>query len=324
MMSSYLKNRYWLVYAILAALTWGVWGILTKFISSDIGPFATHLMFTAGALLTLPLIIRRCKIKEFNIKGILIGVGTGILAVLGNVSVYQSFKMGGQAAVVIPFTNLYPLVTILIAIMIFKEKLNWINGVGIFIVVPAIIIMSGQSQIFSDPVHFLQNIGLKIWLLYASVSLLLFGLFSASQKLITNYLSTGWSYVSFVTSSVLVSVFFIAFGLIDFHIPQKSFWYGSMAGFLDGLGVLAIFSAYHARGKASKVSAIAGTLQQVFTVFLALLFLGESIDLPTFSGIFMAILGSLLLSWEKKQNPEISTPREIVKSKNDIHINNTL
>jgi drug/metabolite transporter (DMT)-like permease len=295
-----MKGRMWLLYTILAAFSWGIWGVLTKFISIDVSPFVTHLMFTTGALFTLPVVIRKCKIKEMSIKGISLGIGASILVLLGNVSVYQSFKMGGQAAVVIPFTNLYPLVTILIALFIFKEKLNWINCAGIIIIIPAIIFLSGKSRIFSDPEHFFQTVELKTWLLFAFLALLLFGIFSASQKVVTNYLSTGWSYLSFVLSSVLISIIFIVTGLIDFHFSPKTFWFGSMAGFLDGLGVLAIYSAYRARGKASKVSSIGSTMQQVFTIILALVFLHERIDLTIFTGIVLAILGAYLLLWEQK------------------------
>jgi drug/metabolite transporter (DMT)-like permease len=294
-MSKYLKDRIWLVYTILAALSWGIWGVLTKFISADVSPFVTHLMFTIGALFTLPLVIRKCKIEELSIKALFGGIGASILVVLGNVSVYQSFKMGGQAAVVIPFTNLYPMVTIIIALLIFKEKLNWINYLGIFIIIPAILLLSGQSQIFNDPRHIFQTTGLKAWFVFAFLSLLLFGLFSALQKVISGYLSTGWSYLSFVISSVLVSVCFIAFGLIDFNFPLKTLWFGSAAGFLDGLGVLAIYSAYKAKGKASRVSSIGGTLQQVFTVVLALIFLKEKIYLAALTGIVLAISGAFLL-----------------------------
>lgn len=304
-MNNYVTKWLWLLYAVLASLTWGIWGILTKFISADINPFTTHLMFTTGALFTLPFIIRRCKIREVSVKGILFGIGAGILVVLGNVSVYQSFKMGGNASVVIPFTNLYPLVTIFIALTVFKEKLNWLNGIGILIVLPAIIVMSGQAQILRDPVHSFQTGGSGIWLLFASMSLILFGLYSASQKIIAGKLTTAWSYLSFLISSFLVSVAFMVSGLVDFHFPGKMFLYGSTAGFLDSLGVLAIFAAYHAGGKASKVSTIASTLQQAFTVFMAIIFLGERIDLTIFSGIIMAICGSYLLSVEKKTNPEL-------------------
>jgi drug/metabolite transporter (DMT)-like permease len=299
-MMNYFKERLWLVYAVLAALCWGVWGILAKFISSDISPYVNHLMFTVGMLFTLPFIIRKCKIKELNLKGVIWGIVAGILAVIGNVAVYKSFGTGGLAAVVIPVTNLYPLVTIVIALLVFKEKMHWLNGIGILVVVPAIIMLSGQSQIFDDPSLFFKNIGLKVWLLFALVALVFWGLFSAAQKVTTNYISAEWSYLTFIVSSILISLGFLVSGLIDFNFSGNTLFIGSLAGMLNGLGVLASFAAYSAEGKASKVTTIAGALQPVFTIFLAIVFLGERLSIVEISGISLAILGSLFLSVEKK------------------------
>ncbi len=300
-MKKYFTERLWLVYAIVAALCWGVWGILAKFISSDITPYVNHLLFTIGMLFTIPFVIKKCKIKEANLKGIIWGLVAGVLAIVGNVAVYQSFAKGGLAAVVIPVTNLYPLVTILIAISVLKEKMHWLNGIGILVVVPAIVMLSGQSQIFDDPSLFFANLGLKLWLIFALVALVFWGLFSAAQKVTTNYISAEWSYLSFIVSSVLISIGFMIFGLIDFNFTSQTLWVGSLAGMLNGLGVLASFAAYSAEGKASKVTAIAGALQPVFTIALAIGFLGEKLGLIEFIGIGLAIIGSLLLSVEKQK-----------------------
>ena len=298
---NYFKERLWLVYAILAALCWGVWGILAKFISSDISPYVNHLMFTIGMLFTLPFIIRKCKIKQLNLKGVIWGIVAGILAVIGNVAVYKSFGTGGLAAVVIPVTNLYPLVTIVIALLVFKEKMHWLNGIGILVVVPAIIMLSGQSQIFDDPSLFFKNIGLKVWLLFALVALVFWGLFSAAQKVTTNHISAEWSYLTFIVSSILISLGFLVSGLIDFNFSGNTLLIGSLAGMLNGLGVLASFAAYSAEGKASKVTTIAGALQPVFTIFLAIVFLGERLAMIEIAGISLAVLGSIFLSVEAKK-----------------------
>lgn len=300
-MKQYFQERMWLVYAILAALCWGVWGILAKFISSDISPYANHLLFTVGMLFTIPFVIKKCKIVDINLKGVVWGIVAGILAIAGNIAVYQSFSSGGLAAVVIPVTNLYPLVTILIAISVLKEKMHWLNGIGIMVVVPAIIMLSGQSEIFDNPSLFFANLGLKLWLIFAFVALVFWGLFSAAQKVTTNYISTGWSYMSFILSSVLISIGFVVFGFIDFKFSTQTFWVGSLAGMLNGLGVLASFAAYSAEGKASKVTTIAGALQPVFTIVLAITFLRERLGLIEFIGIGLAIIGSLLLSVEKQK-----------------------
>lgn len=301
-MKKYFKERMWLVFAILAALCWGVWGILAKFISSDISPYVNHLLFTIGMLFTIPFVIKKCKKKEANLKGILWGVVAGILAIIGNVAVYRSFAAGGLAAVVIPVTNLYPLVTIVIAMLVLKEKMHWLNGIGTIVVIPAIIMLSGQSKIFDNPSLFFTNLGVNIWLIYAFIALLFWGLFSAAQKVTTNYISAEWSYLSFIGSSVLISIGFMVFGFIDFNFTTQTLWVGSMAGMLNGLGVLASFAAYSAQGKASKVTAIAGALQPVFTIGLAISFLGEQLGWIEFIGIGLAIIGSLLLSVEKNKN----------------------
>jgi uncharacterized membrane protein len=300
-MKNFFRDRLWLVYTILAALSWAIWGILTKYISGDISPYTYHILFTIGMLFSLPFVTYRIKNKKVNIKGIFLGSCTGVLAVIGNISVFQSLKLGGQASVVIPLSNLYPLITILIALVIFREKLSLINGLGILIIIPAVIILSGQSQIFNDPIGFFQGLGLKAWLLFAFLSMLLFGLFSASQKVTTNYLSAEWSYISFIASSVLVSVCFIALNLVNFGMVQSTLWIGSLTGIFDGLGVLAIYSAYQVKGKASQVSPVVSALQQLFTLFLAITFLKERLSFAEFTGIGLAILGLLFLLLEKKK-----------------------
>ncbi len=295
------------MYAILASLCWGVWGILAKFISSDISPYVNHLLFTIGMIFTIPFVIKKCNWNEVNRKGIIWGLVAGLLAVIGNVAVYQSFSEGGQAAVVIPVTNLYPLVTILIALLVLKEKMHWLNGIGILIVLPAIIMLSGQSAIFENPSLFFKNLGLNAWLLFALTALLFWGLFSAAQKVTTNYISAEWSYMSFIASSLLISVVFMSVGLIDFNFSQQTLWVGSLAGMLNGLGVLASFAAYRAEGQASKVTAIAGSLQPVFTIVLAIVFLKEKLAFIEIIGICLAMIGSLFLSVEKEKSIPIES-----------------
>ncbi|OAB25353.1 Uncharacterized membrane protein [Flavobacterium fryxellicola] len=300
-MKNYFNNRMWLVFAVLAAFCWGVWGILAKFISSDISPYVNHLLFTIGMVFTIPFVLKKCKLKEANSKGILWGLVAGVLAIAGNIAVYQSFANGGLAAVVIPVTNLYPLVTILIAIAVLKEKMHWLNAIGILIVIPAIIMLSGQSQIFDDPSLFFSNLGLNLWLIFALVALVFWGLFSAAQKVTSNYISLEWCYLSFITSSVLIAIGFILFGLVEFNFSNQTLFIGSLAGMLNGLGVLASFAAYSAQGKASQVTTIAGALQPVLTILLAITFLGEKLGNIEIIGIFLAIVGSLFLSVEKEK-----------------------
>ncbi len=298
------SNYKWIYFSVIAALFWGVWGVIAKLIAADINPYTNHLLFSVGMLFTLPAVIRKCRTVKPNRTGIIWGVLAGVLAVTGNIAVYKSFSMGGLAAIVIPVTNLYPMVTILIAILFFKERLNWINLIGILLALPAVIILSGQSLLFDNPSEFFHDFSLDAWLIYAIVALFFWGVFSAAQKVTTNYISAEWSYASFIGTSVVISVIFVVLGMADFNMSGKTFSLGSLSGALNGLGVLASFSAYSADGKASKVTTIAGALQPVFTILLAYLFLAENLSFIEVVGIAIAIGAAIALSYEKRQVSE--------------------
>ena len=302
-----MKKNAWIYFSIAAALFWGVWGVVAKFISEDVNPYANHVLFTIGMLFTLPLVVGKIRKETPNQKGIGWGLVAGILAVTGNVAVFQAFTNGGLAAIVIPLTNLYPLVTIGIALLIFKEKLNWLNGLGILLAIPAVIMLSGQTLLFDDPNTFFKTIALNSWLLFSLVALFFWGVFSAAQKVTTNYISAEWAYSAFIVSSVFISLLFMLMGKVSFDFSRQTLLLGSLAGMLNGLGVLCSFAAYKAEGKASQVTTIAGALQPVFTIILAIAFLAESITYIELIGIGIAIVAALALSYEKKPGTELST-----------------
>jgi uncharacterized membrane protein len=252
-------------------------------------------------LFTLPFVLRKCTKASFHPRGLVWGCIAGFFAIAGNIAVFYAFSNGGQASIVIPVTNLYPLVTIVIAIIAFKEKLNSINIAGIVLSIPAILLLSGETLLFTNPAAFIKGIGLNTWFLFSLAAIFCWGIFSAAQKVTTNHISAEWSYAAFVFTSVLITAGFLLAGKIHFNVSSKTFSLGALAGMLNGLGVLASFAAYRAEGKAAAVTTIAGALQPVFTIVLALLFLNESLSGMEFLGIVLAIGGALMLSYEKKQ-----------------------
>lgn len=303
------KENSWVYYSITAAAFWGVWGVVAKLISDDVSPFANHFLFALGMLLTIPFVLKKIRKQKPNTKGIVWGLIAGALAIAGNVAVFKAFSSGGLAAIVIPVTNLYPLVTIVVALLFFKEKLNGVNAIGILLAVPAVIMLSGQPMLFKDPGAFFKSLGFTTWFIYSLLALVFWGLFSAAQKVTTNYISAEWSYISFIISSLLIAIGFYLSGYVQLNFSTKTLALGTLAGALNGLGVLASFAAYSAEGKASKVTTIAGALQPVFTIVLAILFLSEKIGWIEIAGIAIAIVAALLLSYEKpKAVTEVKRP----------------
>ncbi len=301
-----VKNNAWFVYAVTAGLLWGIWGVIAKLISETVNPFMNHLLFTVGMLLTLPFVIKKCTRSSFNTQGFIWGCVAGCFAIAGNVAVFYAFSKGGQASIVIPVTNLYPLITIIIAVLAFKERLNIVNVAGIFLSVPAILILSGDTLLFTHPGTFFKGIGLNEWFLFSMAAIFCWGIFSAVQKVATNHISAEWSYTAFVVTAAVISTGFILAGKMGFDTSVKTFSLGSVAGMVNGLGVLASFAAYRSQGKAAAVTTIAGALQPVFTIVLAIAFLGEIISGIELAGIVLAIAGALMLSFEKKKKEQVS------------------
>jgi len=301
-----VKKNEWFIFAVAAGLLWGVWGVIAKLISEDVSPFMNHFLFTIGMLFSIPFILRKCTKETFNKKGFIWACIAGTLAIAGNIAVYYAFTKGGLASIVIPVTNLYPLVTIVIAVLFFKERLNAVNIAGIFFSIPAILLLSGETMLFTDSAAFFKSFGLNEWFLFSLAAIFCWGVFSATQKIATNYISAEWSYAAFVLTSVVITVGFLLAGKIDFTITTKTTGFGVIAGLVNGLGVLASFAAYRSEGKAAAVTTIAGALQPVFTIVLAILFLSENLSRLELLGIVLAIGGALLLSYEKKKQSSIS------------------
>lgn len=242
-------NRSWFLLAIAAGFCWGVWGVISKFISGDVSPFLTHLLFSVGMIATIPFVIRKCNTKNLNRKGLLYGITGAVFAIGGNIAIYYAFTKGGNASIVVPLTNLYPLVTIVIALIILKEKLNGINVLGFFLVLPAIVLLSGYSELFTDPDTFFRILKLQNWLWYSLIAFVCWGLFSIAQKITTNYLSAEWSYFVFIIVSIVISAFFIFSNMIEKVPSTKEFTLGSIAGLLNGLGVLSALQLTGLRGR---------------------------------------------------------------------------
>jgi drug/metabolite transporter (DMT)-like permease len=289
----------WLRYAIAAGVLWGMWGIITKFISEAVNPYTSHLLFTTGMVLTVPFIVRRLKSTGRNSMGIFWGMTAGTFAIAGNIAVYYAFGSGGDATVVIPLTNLYPIVTVGLSIVFLKEHFSRFNFFGLLLALPAIILLSGQIKTFSDPFSVFQIPISNQWFGLSLVALLCWGLFSVCQKLTTSHLSPQGSYFAFVVVSTILSICFIIAGKTSFEIAPVTLILGVCAGFLNGLGVLCSFVAYSGDGKASSVTVVAGVVQPLITIIIAIFLLNEEFTLPEFAGAILAISGSVFLSYEK-------------------------
>ncbi len=306
----------WLIYALVAATCWGVWGVLSKGPSRELSGWMTQILFTFALIPSA--IVAACS-KQVRVgtdkpRGLFWGFVSGLLAAAGNISFYLALEKGADTAVAIPLTNIYPLVTLVIAWFWFKERLNGVQAIGILIAVAAIVLLSGEAKNLGDPGAVLRRIGLNAWMGYTLAAMFFWGVFSATQKVSTNHVSAELSYLAWCAAFIPIALWIVATRSLNWNMSAPMLWSGLAAGALNGFGVIAAFAAYRCEGKASIVTPLAAAGQPVVTVILALLFLGERIGPLEGAGVVLAIVAAVALSYEKKKDPLLTVSTDLQAS----------
>ena len=137
----------WLVWSLLTIVLWGTWGLVSKIASTGVDAYMNQLLYTAGLA---PLMVfvaitvhreRTEKTAKRNV-GIFWAFLTGILGGVGNIAFFQALVHGGKASVVAPVTALFPMVTVLLALLFLKEKLGRTQWLGLALAFAAIYMLS--------------------------------------------------------------------------------------------------------------------------------------------------------------------------------------
>jgi uncharacterized membrane protein len=130
----------WLRYALLSIFWWGVFGFLSKIGSAKASPSQMQILFTVGMLPLVAAALLRGKIDRDRL-GAAYGMLIGVLAGLGGIAYFAAMQ-AGTASLVGPVTSLFPLLTVLLAVGILKERMNWIQFAGVVLGLISIAVLS--------------------------------------------------------------------------------------------------------------------------------------------------------------------------------------
>jgi len=133
----------WFIWTILAMVTFGAWGFFPKLAVSYITPQSALIYQVIGGLLVGIVGLALVNFKpETHPMGILYALLTGITGVLGTLFYYAAASRG-QISIVVSLTALYPLITILLAIIFLHETLVLKQMIGLGFAVAAIVLLAG-------------------------------------------------------------------------------------------------------------------------------------------------------------------------------------
>lgn len=132
----------WLAPALLCIFCWGLWGFLAKVVSDSASPPQQQVLFTLGMLpLAVFMLIRLGRRLDVDRAGVVYGLLNGFFTGLGLLAFYAAMQRG-KAAVVGPTTGLFPMLTVVLAFVILRERLNKVQLGGVVLAVTAIVILS--------------------------------------------------------------------------------------------------------------------------------------------------------------------------------------
>jgi drug/metabolite transporter (DMT)-like permease len=279
-------------------LAYGVWGAVSSLESQNVSALTLQIVSTIGLFpVVLVLAFSKNLLRGVNHRlGILFAVATGILGGAGNLTLYETLRVGGKASVVFPLTGMYPLVTIIVARLLLREKLNRIQALGVGLALVAVYLFSAQEGSFGSlGVSGWRDL-FSTWMAYALLTLLLFGLACVTQKLATRYISDELSTISFSIGFVVLAIAIWVTASPSWNLSVKDWVLGIVVGLLLGVGGLALFAAYR-WGTASVVTPLTA-LYPLITVILAVAFLHEHLDFVRVVGIAVAMIAGVALGKE--------------------------
>ncbi len=134
----------WLWLSLLTIVFWGAWGLQSKLIVDRMSPWMNQVLFPLGLLPVMAgmLLSKRVHEGAGKPKGGWYAVITGILGAAGNIAFYLALERGGKVSVVVPLTCLFPLITVLAAYVVLKEKLTRPQVMGLAVALVAIYLLS--------------------------------------------------------------------------------------------------------------------------------------------------------------------------------------
>ncbi len=308
--SSQPGRRRWLPYAIIAAVCWGVWGVLAKGPSRELSGWMTQVLFTFALIPSAILALRSPQLKTGTDlrRGIFWGFVSGLFAGAGDLCFYLALQSGADTAIAIPLISLYPLVTLSLAFWWFKERLNRVQVIGVVLAVLAILLLSGGATILGQPAEFWRRISSSAWMPYTLAALVCAGVFTATQKLSTNHISAEMSHLAWCGAFAVLALGIVTTRRLDWNMSAAMVGAALAAGAINGFGVIAAFAAYRHQGKAAVVAPLTAALQPTVTVLLALLCLGERVSWIAGGGILLAIVAAAALARESAKPARNATP----------------
>jgi len=132
----------WLPPTLTALVLFGLWGFFPKLTVAHLDARSALVYQTIGSVLVGLIVLFSLKMQpDFNLRGMVFAILTGIAGVTGTLCFFAAASRG-RISLVVSITALYPMITIILAAIFLKEPLTTRQLAGMASALVAILLMS--------------------------------------------------------------------------------------------------------------------------------------------------------------------------------------
>lgn len=291
-----MKSNYWLTYAILTTVFWGVWGAFIGLPAEN--GFPETLSYSVWAItMLLPAVVSLkgggWKVQT-DTRSIIYGSTIGFLGAGGQMVLFYAVNHG-PAYLIFPIISLSPIITITLSFIFLKERATKRGILGILLAIIALPLFEySQGEATSDS-------GI-LWFILAILVLAAWG-FQAFFMKLSQHTMTGESVFFYMTLTGLLLIP-VAIYMTDFNQPINWDADGPLlaAGIqlLNSIGALCLVFAFR-YGKAIVVSPMTNAGAPLITAVISMIVLGFVPGPVKIAGIICAVLAAVLLAMEPEK-----------------------
>lgn len=285
------KNN-WLLYALITTLFWGVWGAFIEIPEKN--GFPATLGYTVWAFtMLIPALVGLWKLGwkiKFTPKSILYGGIIGFLGAGGQLILFTNALIEGPAYLIFPIISLSPVITIILAYILLKERTNYIVWTGIILALVSIPLLS-----YVEPES--STVKGLLWLIYALLVFAAWGIQAFFMKLANVTMKAEEIFFYMMATSLLLIP--IALIMTDFNASINygfnGIWLAAMIQVLNSVGALCLVYAFR-YGKGIVVSPMTNAVAPLLTVVISLIIYRHIPHYIVLIGMILALIAALLIA----------------------------
>jgi bacterial/archaeal transporter family protein len=143
----------WMSFSLIAVALWGVVGLLQKIATNHISADSVLIWDRVGYLVLLPWFLGSTQLQNMSSGNLIIGILAGTTNGLGAWFLYKCLESGANASIAVPLTSLYPLLTVMLAVVFLGERPRPLQWIGIALAMVAGALMSSETLATEEEVQ---------------------------------------------------------------------------------------------------------------------------------------------------------------------------